>query len=747
MYHYIREKREKMEMWKWRLELKKIIESLTYEKWMFVRLMILVTIPLAVMGIVSYTIYIRAESEKTQITLNSYSDEISREYENILSSLREYYIELANSETIRWLERQEEAPYSSYSDLKQAQRVLEGNYFMAKYIDRFEFINLNHGWVFNDYGLFPYESIQNREETEEFLKEQRENPLAVYWMNRMNAEKPLIRGIRMSNTVDSSGMMLVVKRDKGIGDLACVLTVCLDEQALVSLSDNYKKLGYDIAILGNGEVFMETDEEMTQGYLDSLEQEKNDGIIKTSSGKRYSIHARTGGSSGLTYVIAYDASRVSKDASVFLVAAFGVVAGFALLLILVRVTAMAFAEPLRKLEQFVDDQNIRIKELLVSNMIKGELNGEKIAEALKKSEIVPCAVYRMIAMNCKESGMSEAEQRERYGKILAELPESLRQKVFITPIIYRDKLVFLTGADKDMEIDIVTAELYKELKDYIAENFHCVIASGISQSFHKLHHVGRAYSECAEALYNKSNQEDPDNSSLVLFDDYMAVKQGNNVYDMIMETELIQAVHSCNKEEAGRLTEIIIGRMESKGVVGIERSLYVSRLLAAILNIPASVGISLSDVFDSEQYNMMSHITQIYEKKKVIMAITGEIIGPIIRKLEDKKQQGEGSEIVRELMILLKESRGNISLNECAEKLNYHPNYLSKVLKKEKGITFTDMVNEEKLKLAKYMLLTTEYSIAEIADRLQYNNVQNFIRFFKNHVEVTPAAFRREHVK
>ena len=69
------------------------------------------------------------------------------------------------------------------------------------------------------------------------------------------------------------------------------------------------------------------------------------------------------------------------------------------------------------------------------------------------------------------------------------------------------------------------------------------------------------------------------------------------------------------------------------------------------------------------------------------------------------------------------------------------------MLKQDKGITFTEMIAQEKLVQAKYMLLTTEYSIAEISEKLQYTNVQNFIRFFKKHVEVTPAAFRKEHKK
>jgi AraC-like DNA-binding protein len=55
------------------------------------------------------------------------------------------------------------------------------------------------------------------------------------------------------------------------------------------------------------------------------------------------------------------------------------------------------------------------------------------------------------------------------------------------------------------------------------------------------------------------------------------------------------------------------------------------------------------------------------------------------------------------------------------------------------------MVNEEKLMQIKYLLLTTDISVAEIAEILQYNNVQNLIRFFKKNTDQTPAVFRKEH--
>lgn len=730
----------------WIMKWKKLIESLTYEKKIYTLLMGLVTIPLLFMGILSYVIYVRGESEKVQITLNAYGDEISNEYENIFSAIRDYYIETVNTDAVRWLTYQEDVPYSKYSNLKHARSALEGSYFMEKYIENFEYINLEYGWVFNPYGLFDYQDMQNRQETDWFLAEQMNIPLSVYWQNETETIKPVKDKMRISNTVDSSGMQLVVKKEKGISTLSSIFLVGLDEEALIKMADNYQNLGYDITILRDDEVFLQNNENMAQWCLKHQEKDEGD-LVTMSDGSKYRLYVQEGSSTGLTYVIGYDTSQVRKDGTVFVVASVMVVTAFGLLLLLIRLTAGGFAKHLQKLESFVGIQNGKIKELLVSNMLKGEASEEKIQETLKSLEIEPREVYRMIVMNCKANGWEERELRRKLEEIFVRIPDEIRNSLFITPLIYREKLVFLVGSDCDGDIDFATAELYKALKDYIAEEFGLSMASGISQPFHKLHHTGRAYSECAQALYHKSNQADADNSSLVLYDDYLRNKQRSNVYDLIMESELTQAIKSCNEKEAVRLMEMIVWRMDAKNVAGIERSLYLSRMMAAVLEIPTAAGIALTDVFDSEHYNVMHQIMQTYEKKKMMTMMSQELIGPIIQTLQKKYQEEDQSETVKALLKLLKESKGNISLNECADQLNYHPNYLSKILKKEHGMTFTDLANEEKMKQARYMLLATDDSIAEIAEKLQYNNVQNFIRFFKNQAGVTPAVFRREHTE
>ncbi|WP_124065647.1 helix-turn-helix transcriptional regulator [Clostridium sp. E02] len=723
----------------------KSISSLTYEKQMFLKLLGLVTLPLIVMGIVSCNLYMKGEKIKNQMALDSYSDEISREYENILSSLKEYYIEAVNGEEVRWVVRQESPPFSSYSNLKKVQKIIEGNYFLEKYIADYELINVKYGWVFNDYGLFPMDQLKNQEDTKDFLDKQDKMLLSVYWLNRSHIPAPMEGNMRTSKSVDTSGLRLVLKKEQGIGDLSWLLTIKLDENKLKQMSYSYKKMGYDVAIIGRENVLMETDAKMTDAYLNSGREAS--GVFKSRQGDTYHIRVQAEEITGLKYLVGYNEENVKKGAFVFVLASFAVLAGFALLLFVVRLTAVAFSKPLKSLEQYVEDQKQQMKRLLVSNLIEGELNEKNREEALKKSEIVSWPAYRMIVITCKIDQSEQEKMKDSYAGILSNLPEKIINDIFIAPVYYREKMIFIIGEENDVELDSKTAVFYKGLKDHIGEVYGFFIASGISQPFHKLYHVRRAYGECAEALYNKSNQEDPNNSSLVLYDDYLLKTQVGNVYDMIMENELIQSIISGKEEETACLLELIIKRMEIKNVVGIERSFYLTRLLTAMLNIPSAFDISLSDVFESEQYNVLNILPQIYDKKKIVSAITEEIIHPMIAALKKKREEGKESEIVKKVVALIKDSKGNISLNHCADQLSYHANYLSKILKKEKGVTFTDMANEEKLKQAKYMLLTTEYSVAEISEKLMYHNVQNFIRFFKNQVGFTPASFRKEHRK
>ena len=57
-----------------------------------------------------------------------------------------------------------------------------------------------------------------------------------------------------------------------------------------------------------------------------------------------------------------------------------------------------------------------------------------------------------------------------------------------------------------------------------------------------------------------------------------------------------------------------------------------------------------------------------------------EVAVPVMDLLTEFRQSSS-SELVKNVLALIKQTRGDITLNECADRLNYNPSYIWKVLR------------------------------------------------------------------
>lgn len=87
-------------------------------------------------------------------------------------------------------------------------------------------------------------------------------------------------------------------------------------------------------------------------------------------------------------------------------------------------------------------------------------------------------------------------------------------------------------------------------------------------------------------------------------------------------------------------------------------------------------------------------------------------------------------------------SSGQCSLDDCAEQLGTSPRTLQKRLIRM-DIKFSDIVRNERIKLAKHALLWSDSSLDEIAFQLGYSEQTSFGRAFKRATGMTPKSFRK----
>ncbi|UHA58544.1 AraC family transcriptional regulator [Metabacillus litoralis] len=93
----------------------------------------------------------------------------------------------------------------------------------------------------------------------------------------------------------------------------------------------------------------------------------------------------------------------------------------------------------------------------------------------------------------------------------------------------------------------------------------------------------------------------------------------------------------------------------------------------------------------------------------------------------------------------IEENYQDCTLTSMAKHFNFHPNYLSNLLKKGTGKSFKDLLQLQKISKAGLMLVNSNLPIPEIADQVGYSSVTFFYKKFKQIFDMTPSDYRKQH--
>lgn len=82
------------------------------------------------------------------------------------------------------------------------------------------------------------------------------------------------------------------------------------------------------------------------------------------------------------------------------------------------------------------------------------------------------------------------------------------------------------------------------------------------------------------------------------------------------------------------------------------------------------------------------------------------------------------------------------NVTDLAHILHVHPNYLNNKVRKETGKPVSSWIKEMVMIEAQSLLLNTDLTIAQISEKLRYDEPTNFTKYFKRKVGRTPKEYR-----
>ncbi|MBE6086596.1 MAG: response regulator [Clostridium beijerinckii] len=89
----------------------------------------------------------------------------------------------------------------------------------------------------------------------------------------------------------------------------------------------------------------------------------------------------------------------------------------------------------------------------------------------------------------------------------------------------------------------------------------------------------------------------------------------------------------------------------------------------------------------------------------------------------------------------------SLSLTDIAENINVHKVYLCRIFKEETGENVTQYILKARIDNSKEIILSTNYKLYEISDKLGFNSPQQFSILFKKVTGITPNQFRDSYFK
>ncbi|MBB3128500.1 AraC-like DNA-binding protein [Paenibacillus rhizosphaerae] len=321
--------------------------------------------------------------------------------------------------------------------------------------------------------------------------------------------------------------------------------------------------------------------------------------------------------------------------------------------------------------------------------------------------------------------------------------ELITSECRLLPVVMGDSQVTLLGSSES------DAQQFKAYLDTMAEQImgtinrylELKISIGFSRVFADFKYIRDAYREAVTALkYRMKLGEES-----ILFIEEVQPEQGvPQHYPDTLEQQLLDALKLADRELAAQLLPQLIAAIAADERT--HEAYFVSfvRLLLQMLQAIKDAGVNPNRLFAAEQ-ELFIQLFRLKTAKQVEIWFQDAVMEPLLQHLEQRRNEqyhSISSEIIR---MIETGFDTDLTLEVCARRMNYSPNYLTKVFRKETGVNFSDYLSQYRMKMAKKWLIETDMKIAEIAEKLKYNTPANFIRYFRKLEGCTPGQYRENY--
>ncbi len=135
---------------------------------------------------------------------------------------------------------------------------------------------------------------------------------------------------------------------------------------------------------------------------------------------------------------------------------------------------------------------------------------------------------------------------------------------------------------------------------------------------------------------------------------------------------------------------------------------------------------------------VLEYANRTEDTQNILKPLLLALLMHIARRHRETAIQPTPMALDEKILQYINEHAHNVTLKDIALHFAYHPNYISTLLHKKTGKTFSKIILEKRMERAIILLEETTLPIEEIATMLGYSNSSNFYKAFKNYFRTSP---------
>lgn len=131
------------------------------------------------------------------------------------------------------------------------------------------------------------------------------------------------------------------------------------------------------------------------------------------------------------------------------------------------------------------------------------------------------------------------------------------------------------------------------------------------------------------------------------------------------------------------------------------------------------------------------------DTQSILKSLTLVLLMMIAREYGKNMRKNPRSPLTYRIIEYMNNHFGAVTLKDVAMHFSYHPNYISALLHRETGHTFSEHLLESRMRSALALLNNSKLSIEEVACICGYKNNSGFYRAFRSYYGVPPREYAK----